>query len=70
MHRRYTHTESRKLHIQEMGGQGGIFEQEMCVEFVITELRQAELLAICQCRLTVECDGAVTVTAAPSTSVG
>jgi len=65
-----THTQLCKVQIQQMRGQAGLVEQEMCVEVVITELSQPELLAISQCRLTVERDGAVIVTAAPHTSVG
>jgi len=37
----------------------------VCKRLRYTELRQPELLAICQCRLTVACHGKVTVTAAP-----
>jgi hypothetical protein len=35
------------------------------LKYRYAELRQPELLAIYQCRLTVECHGTVTVTAAP-----
>jgi len=40
----HTHKQRRKVQIQEMGGQAGLFEQEMSVGVVITELRQPELL--------------------------
>jgi hypothetical protein len=42
-----------------MGGEARELEQEMC------ETQSCLQYVACQCRLTVECDGAVTVTAAP-----